>query len=108
MVMESGGNVQTPQTATNMKASIVWTKKTGWVLLHGKAAICIKAVTRKTKGMATVKCIGQTAAVTRVNGKMVSSTVLVKWNSLTVGSKRVILKTMFIVSRSLMRPNFNS
>ena len=108
MVMESGGNERTPQTAINMKASTVWTKRTGWVLLHGKAEICIKAATRTTKGMVTVKCIGQTAAVTKVNGKMVSNTVLVKWNSLTVESKRVILKTMCIVSRSLMRPNFNN
>ncbi len=80
MVMESGGSVLMPPTVINMKGSIAWIKKTEWAPLHGRAETCIKAVTKMTRDMVMVKCIGLTVAVTRVNGKMVSNTVLVKWS----------------------------
>jgi hypothetical protein len=80
MGMESGGNVLTHPTVTNTKDSIAWIRKTEWVLLHGRAETCIKAVTKMTRDMVMVKCIGLTVAVTRVNGKMVSNTVLAKWS----------------------------
>lgn len=66
--------------AIRMKAHMKMTRKVEWAYLLGKVGINIKAVTRMTNGMDTVKCTGQMAQVIKENGRMESNMELVVWN----------------------------
>jgi hypothetical protein len=74
METENGENVLMLRTATSTKVSTALIRKTAWALLHGRAEICIKAVTKKMRDMGMVRCTGLTVAVTKANGKMASNT----------------------------------
>lgn len=71
----------------------------------GKVATSTKVATKMTSGTATVKCTGQMAAATRVNGSMVFSMGLAKWSSLMVESKRATLRIMSTANLLLMHRN---
>jgi hypothetical protein len=66
-----------------------------WARLLGKAVTSIVVAIKMTSDTDMVKCTGLMEAVTKVNGKTVSSMVLVEWSSLTEELKRVTSKTMF-------------
>jgi hypothetical protein len=66
-----------------------------WARLLGKAVTSIVVAIKMTSDTDMVKCTGLMEAVTKVNGKTVSSMVLVEWSSLTEELKRVTSKTTF-------------
>jgi hypothetical protein len=81
--------------ATLTKVNTSLTRKMEWARLLGKAVTSIVVATKMTSDTDMVKCTGQMEAVTKVNGKTVSSMVLVEWNSLTEELKRATSKTTF-------------
>ncbi len=78
MAKVNGAKEQQHKTATSMKASTKMTKNKDQELLHGKVVISIEEHIKMTKDMATEKCIGLTARVTKVNGLMGSKMVSVR------------------------------
>jgi len=60
---------------------------------------CIRAATKMTKDMVTVRCIGLMAAVTKESGSMVFSTALERWSFPMEESKRAISKITFTASQ---------
>jgi hypothetical protein len=83
MDRENGKKEQMLPIVTLTKVNTSLTRKMEWVLLLGKAVTSIAVVIKTMNDTDMGKCTGLTVAVTKVNGKMVSSMVLVEWSSLT-------------------------
>ena len=82
----------TTKSATCMKDSTQWIRKTEWECSPGRVATSTKAVTRMTKGTVTERCTGKMALATRVNGIKEFKMALEEWSFQMVASRKVYLK----------------
>jgi len=71
--MEYGKNHQ--EAVTNIRDSIIMIKRMVTAFTLGTMETFIKATILKTRERATVKCIGQTAVITKEDGKIVNRKV---------------------------------